>query len=102
MLLKLILLTFISICAIFCDSENDAKACKKRKRLEKMLAMAEQQEQISDSSHPVMSKYDEFVEMNKEEISINMMKSCHSKKFVTLPRLVNTISTQKSQNSPKS
>jgi len=85
MLLKLVLLSFISICAIFCDNENDAKACKKRKRLEKMLAMAEQQEQISDSSHPVMSKYDEFVEMNKEEISINMMKSCHSKKLVTLP-----------------
>ena len=86
MLLKLILLSFISICAIFCDSENESKACKKRKKLEKMLA--EQQEQNSESSHPVMSKYDEFVEMNKEEISINMMKSCHSKKFVTLPRLV--------------
>ena len=39
MLLKLILLTFISICAIFCDNENDVKACKKRKKLEKMLAM---------------------------------------------------------------
>ena len=86
MLLKLVLLSFISICAIFCDSENDAKACKKRKKLEKMLAMAKQ-DQNSDSSHPLMSKYDEFVELNKEEISINMMKSCHSKKLVTLPRL---------------
>ena len=88
MLLKLILLSFISICAIFCDNENDAKACKKRKRLEKMLAMSEQQDQNSDSSHPVMSKYDEFVEMNKEEISIfNLVKPCHSKKLAN--RLVN-------------
>ena len=102
MLLKLILLSFISISVIFCDSENESKACKKRKRLEKMLAIAEKQDQNSDSSHPLMSKYDEFVERNKEEISINMMKSCHSKKFVALPRLVNTINTQKSQNSPKS
>ena len=91
MLLKLVLLSFISICAIFCD--NDAKACKKRQKLEKMLAMAEQQDQNSDSSHPLMSKYDEFVELNKEEITINMMKSCHSKKLVTLPRLVNIFQT---------
>ena len=91
MLLKLILLSFISIYAIFCDSENDAKACKKRKRLEKMLAMAEQ-DQNSDSSHPLMSKYDEFVEMNQEEISIfNLVKPCHSKKLAN--RLVNIFQT---------
>ena len=94
MVSKPVLFCFWLVTSIWISTCDDIK-CKKRQRLEKMLAKAEETvlQQQQQNGPPIMNRYTEFIEMNDEignQHNEILQKSCHSKKLSALPRYVNS------------